>query len=140
MMDRRADSVSGVTGAVTLRNARIVLPDAVIDGDLAIAGGKIAEADVPGAAEVDLDGDYLLPGLIDLHTDNIEHHFQPRPGVSWPSATAAVLAHDWQLLGSGITTVLDSLSLGDYDSQGRRSRMLNTAIDGLTAARAAGLL
>ena len=140
MMDRRADSVSGVTGAVTLRNARIVLPDAVIDGDLAIAGGEIAEADVPAAAEVDLDGDYLLPGLIDLHTDNIEHHFQPRPGVSWPSATAAVLAHDWQLLGSGITTVLDSLSLGDYDSQGRRSRMLNTAIDGLTAARAAGLL
>ena len=139
-MDRRADSVTGVAGAMNLRNARIVLADSVVEGDLAIAGGRILDTDVPGAAEVDLGGDYLIPGLIDLHTDNIEHHFTPRPGVSWPSATAAVLAHDWQLLGSGITTVLDSLSLGDYDTQGRRSRMLNAAIDGITAARQAGLL
>lgn len=139
-MDKLADSVSDATSAVTLRNARIVLPDTVVEGDLAIAGGRIDAADLAGVPAVDLEGDYLIPGLIDLHTDNIEHHFQPRPGVSWPSATAAVLAHDWQLLGSGITTVLDSLSLGDYDSKGRRSRMLNAAIDGIAAARQAGLL
>lgn len=139
-MDKRMDAVDGVAGTINLRNARIVLADAVVEGDLAIAGGRIAEADIPGATELDLDGDYLLPGLIDLHTDNIEHHFTPRPGVSWPSATAAVLAHDWQLLGSGITTVLDSLSLGDYGTQGRRTQMLNAAIDGVTAARQAGLL
>jgi alpha-D-ribose 1-methylphosphonate 5-triphosphate diphosphatase len=81
----------------------------------------------------------LLPGLIDLHTDNLEHHFNPRPGVRWPSTLMAVLAHDWQMLGAGITTVLDSLSLGDYDSAGARTAMLNAAIDGVTDARTRNL-
>lgn len=123
-----------------LVNARIVLDHEVADGDLAIAGGLIVEGARSGAPEIDLGGDYLVPGLIDLHTDNIEHHFHPRPGVSWPSATAAALTHDWQILGAGITTVLDSLSIGDYDTAGRRTAMLHNAIGGVEAARAAGLL
>lgn len=138
-MDKLADALTGTVGALTLRNARIVLDDSVVEGDIAVAGGRIVPGDVAGA-DIDCDGDYLIPGLIDLHTDNVEHHFQPRPGVRWPSATAAVLGHDWQLLGSGITTVLDALSLGDYDSGGQRTRMLNAAIDGITAARLGGLL
>lgn len=123
-----------------LVNARIVLDHEVAEGDLAIAGGLIVEGRNAGAPEIDLDGDYLVPGLIDLHTDNIEHHFHPRPGVSWPSAMAAALTHDWQILGAGITTVLDSLSIGDYDTAGKRTAMLHNAIGGVEAARAAGLL
>jgi alpha-D-ribose 1-methylphosphonate 5-triphosphate diphosphatase len=125
---------------VTLRNARLVLKDGVVEGDLALAGGRIVEA--PSAASTDLDcqGDYVLPGLIDIHTDNVEHHMQPRPGVRWPSPVAAMLAHDWQLLGSGITTVLDALSMGDYDSGGKRSQMLSAAIEAVGSAHAAGLL
>ncbi|MBK8082885.1 MAG: alpha-D-ribose 1-methylphosphonate 5-triphosphate diphosphatase [Devosia sp.] len=126
--------------AIGLVNARIVLSDKVVSGEVAIAGGEIAAIRPPGAAELDCEGDYLVPGLVDLHTDNIEHHFHPRPGVRWPSAIAAVLAHDWQMLGSGITTVLDSLSIGDYDTAGARTAMLNAAIGGIDAARAAGLL
>lgn len=126
--------------AVTLRNARLVGESAVIEGDLAMAGGRILEAPVAGAADIDCQGDYVLPGLIDIHTDNIEHHMQPRPGVRWPSPVAAMIAHDWQLLGSGITTVLDALSMGDYDSGGKRSQMLSAAIDAVGSARAAGLL
>ena len=127
-------------GTASLVNARIVLADKVVEGDVALSGGLIVEGPVSGAAPVDFDGDYLIPGLIDLHTDAIEHHFQPRPGVQWPSAVGAALAHDWQVLGSGITTVLDSLSLGDYDSGGARTAMLNRAIGGVNAAREAGLL
>jgi alpha-D-ribose 1-methylphosphonate 5-triphosphate diphosphatase len=89
---------------------------------------------------VDCEGDFLVPGLIDMHTDDIEHYVQPRPGVRWPSMLAALLAHDWQLLGSGITTVLDALSLGDQDSGGVRTAMLDAAIDGLSRARFKGLL
>jgi alpha-D-ribose 1-methylphosphonate 5-triphosphate diphosphatase len=124
-----------------LSNAQLVLPNGVVAGALSIAGGSFVALDRDTGADVEIDceGDYLLPGLIDLHTDNLEHHFNPRPGVRWPSTLTAVLAHDWQMLGGGITTVLDSLSLGDYDTAGARTAMLNAAIDGVTAARAAGL-
>lgn len=124
-----------------LFNARLVLPHGVEDGALSIAGGCFValERDTGADAEIDCEGDYLLPGLIDLHTDNLEHHFNPRPGVRWPSTLMAVLAHDWQMLGAGVTTVLDALSLGDYDSAGARTAMLNAAIDGVTDARNRGL-
>jgi alpha-D-ribose 1-methylphosphonate 5-triphosphate diphosphatase len=124
-----------------LSNARLVLSHGVEEGGLSIAGGCLValERDTGADAEIDCEGDYLLPGLIDLHTDNLEHHFSPRPGVRWPSTLMAVLAHDWQMLGGGITTVLDALSLGDYDSAGARTAMLNAAIEGVTDARARGL-
>lgn len=125
----------------SFRNARLVLQDAVIEGDLGIADGQITTVgEASGGTEIELEGDLLLPGLIDLHTDNMEHHFQPRPGVRWPSTLSAVLAHDWQMLGAGVTTVLDALSLGDYDSGGARTAMLDAAITGLTEARDAGLV
>lgn len=126
---------------IALGNANIVLPDGMVRGSVKISDGNIVAIDEGAAVSaVDLEGDYLIPGLIDLHTDNLEHHFQPRPGVRWPSAQAAVMAHDWQMLGAGVTTVLDSLSLGDYDSGGARRAMLNAAIDGVTQAKAAGML
>ena len=125
---------------VRLVNATVLAPEALPDAEVIIADGSIA-ADTPaGAVELDCGGDYLIPGLIDLHTDNIEHHFHPRPGVVWPSGLAAAIAHDGQMLAAGITTVLDSLSLGDYDSSGARTRMLNSAIDGVDRAREAGVL
>jgi alpha-D-ribose 1-methylphosphonate 5-triphosphate diphosphatase len=124
-----------------LTNARLVRPDGVVEDDLFIRGGVLADGGA--AAEemvVDCEGDFVLPGLIDLHTDNVEHHARPRPGVRWPSMLAAVLAHDWQLIGSGITTVLDALSLGDYDNAGARTVMLDGIIAALDRARCANLL
>ncbi len=139
-MDDRAVRLESEMLDARLVNARIVGDSAVAEGDLSIAGGLIVEAAPAGAPVIDFGGDYLVAGLVDLHTDNIEHHFHPRPGVRWPSAMAAVLAHDWQMLGSGVTTVLDSLSLGDYGSSGARTAMLNRAIGGVEQARAAGVL
>lgn len=126
--------------SLRLINARIVRTDAVEAGTFFIRDGLIADDGPTDAPALDCEGDFVLPGLIDLHTDNVEHHLNPRPGVRWPSVLAAVMAHDWQLLGAGITTVLDALSLGDYDSAGQRTAMLDAAITGLTEARAAGLL
>ncbi|MDQ0472657.1 alpha-D-ribose 1-methylphosphonate 5-triphosphate diphosphatase [Labrys wisconsinensis] len=124
-----------------LANARIVRTDAVVEDSLAIRDGLFAEA-VAGADRdtIDCEGDFLIPGLVDLHTDNVEHHAHPRPAVRWPSMLSAVLAHDWQVLGAGVTTVLDALSLGDYDSAGARTAMLDGVIGALTQARSAGLL
>lgn len=95
-------------------NARIVLGDSVIEGHLRIRDDLIADIDI-GASDVsgriDCDGDYLAPGLIELHTDNLERHMSPRPGVDWPHE-AAIIAHDAELAGVGITTVFDAMRVG----------------------------
>lgn len=122
-----------------IANAQIVLDDEVRRGSITISDGLINDVGDDGTADVDCEGDFILPGLVDLHTDNLEHYMLPRPGVRWPSPLAAVLAHDWQLLGSGITTVLDAVGLGDLDSGSTRAAMLETAIAALTRARADGL-
>ncbi|AXS39154.1 alpha-D-ribose 1-methylphosphonate 5-triphosphate diphosphatase [Breoghania sp. L-A4] len=100
------------------RNARLVLADTVIHGDLCVRDGVIAAIDTasPGAGE-DMQGDWLVPGLIELHTDHLECHYAPRPGVRW-NPLAAVQAHDAQIAASGITTVFDALRVGmDEDSR-----------------------
>lgn len=95
-------------------NANIVLENEVIRGSLTVRDGVIAAIDVgaqtPAGAE-DLEGDLLCPGLVELHTDNLERHIQPRPKVDWPHA-AAILAHDAELSGCGITTVFDAMRVG----------------------------
>ncbi|KGJ05482.1 alpha-D-ribose 1-methylphosphonate 5-triphosphate diphosphatase [Paracoccus sphaerophysae] len=108
-----------MTNATTvLANARLILPDRVLRGALTLADGRIA-AITPGeavpAGAIDCAGDHLAPGLIELHTDNLERHIQPRPGVDWPHATA-ILAHDGELASVGITTVFDALRVGSIRS------------------------
>ncbi|WEJ33107.1 alpha-D-ribose 1-methylphosphonate 5-triphosphate diphosphatase [Devosia sp. SD17-2] len=95
-----------------LSNARIVLPEAEITGSVVIAEGKIVSID-EGASRhgEDLAGDYLIPGLVELHTDHLENHYRPRPGVFW-DPLAALHAHDVQIAGSGITTVFDAVRIG----------------------------
>src|SRR5580658_8607870 len=93
-----------------LTNAKVVLADRVIEGWVAIADGRIAEFGEGAAPErgLDMDGDYILPGLIELHTDHLEAHLQPRPKVRW-DMMSAILAYDAQIAASGVTTVFDSL-------------------------------
>ena len=101
-----------------LTNARLVLEDAVTHGTVVLSEGTIRAVDggrtaIPGA--VDCEGDLVMPGLVELHTDNLERHIQPRPGVDWPHA-AAILAHDRELASCGITTVFDALRVGTLRS------------------------
>ncbi len=94
------------------RNARMVLPDAVVEGSLRIDDGLIADvAPGPSAAGEDFEGDYLIPGLVELHTDQFENHYRPRPGVYW-NTLGALQAHDVQISGAGITTVFDAVRVG----------------------------
>ena len=107
-----------------ITNAKIVTPTDVIDGSVVVTDGLFSQidesmSDLPLAE--DFEGDYLLPCFVELHTDNLEKHFKPRPGVSWPSE-AAVMAHDAQMATSGVTTVLDAIRVGDtWPSENLRS-------------------
>lgn len=109
-----------MTAELILTDARIVLDDQVVLGAVQLKDGRIADIGPNVATGIKLDGDYLLPGLVELHTDHLENHYAPRPGVRW-NPIAAVQAHDAQVAASGITTVLDALRVG-----------LNTD-DGMTA-------
>ncbi|WP_437344096.1 alpha-D-ribose 1-methylphosphonate 5-triphosphate diphosphatase [Mesorhizobium marinum] len=100
-----------------LTNARIVLVDEVVPGTLVIRDGKIA--DIAGGvtrAGEDMEGDFVIPGLVELHTDHLEGHYAPRPKVRW-NPIASVLAHDAQVATAGITTVFDALRVGmDFEA------------------------
>ncbi|MEH6415744.1 alpha-D-ribose 1-methylphosphonate 5-triphosphate diphosphatase [Pseudomonas sp. CGJS7] len=104
---------------ILLDNARLILPGEVIAGHVAIADGVIRDIGtgrVNSPAAIDCAGDYVLPGLVELHTDNLEKHLLPRPGAHWPAA-AALRAHDAQLLAAGITTALNAISVGEEDAE-----------------------
>jgi alpha-D-ribose 1-methylphosphonate 5-triphosphate diphosphatase len=125
-----------------LSNALIVGPQEVFAGSLAIQDGRIAAIERTGsrlAKAEDLAGDFLLPGLVELHTDNLERHVTPRPGVIWPAA-AALDGHDAQLAAAGITTVLDAISVGEYRKGSVRARMLGMAMEAIKSGRKAGTL
>ncbi|MEM7694873.1 MAG: alpha-D-ribose 1-methylphosphonate 5-triphosphate diphosphatase [Pseudomonadota bacterium] len=118
-----------------LTNAKLVLPGEVITGHIAIEDDAIHAIGEGDAAGIDMEGDTLIPGLIELHTDHLEVHVRPRPKVEW-NMMAAIQAHDVQIAGSGITTVLDALRIGlgqDGGSTSEDSRRIADAI--LTAQR-----
>ncbi len=127
-----------------ITNARIIGRSDVFNGDLLARDGRIVEAQPASSRSsapqaIDFEGDYLLPGLIELHTDNLETAATQRPGVQWPAASA-VVAHDAQMAVSGITTVYDAVAIGDIRRGGDRLERLDGMIEAVTAARSAGAL
>jgi alpha-D-ribose 1-methylphosphonate 5-triphosphate diphosphatase len=129
-----------MTSETILANATLVLPGETLRGQVRILDGRIAEitegSAVPEGAE-DCNGDLVMPGLIELHTDNLERHIEPRPKVDWPHA-AAIIAHDAELASVGITTVFDALRVGSVVSNaktnyGEYARALADEILGLRA-------
>lgn len=119
-------------------NHRLQLPDGEVLGTLVVRDGRIADIQ-PGISAVGEDGrgDYLLPGLVELHTDNFERSLSPRPGVRWPAAQALVF-HDREMLGAGITTVLDAVSLGDIVEGSLRLTHSEPLLDEIARLRAEG--
>ncbi len=109
-----------------------------------MVGGIITDiadgANIPTGA-VDCGGDLVLPGLIELHTDNLERHIEPRPKVNWPHA-AAIIAHDAELASVGITTVFDALRVGSVVSHAKANygEYARTLADEILTLRASGAL
>ena len=123
-------------------NARIVLPGEVVHGSVQVRDGVVTAIHgggtaVPGAH--DFQGDFLTPGLVELHTDNLERHVTPRPKVSFPML-GAVQAHDAEVAAAGITTVLDAIGVGDPYGDGFRSGDQSALLDVLDCLEAGGTL
>lgn len=128
--------------SLVLANARLVLARETVAGSVAVDDGRIAAVDhgtsaVPAA--IDVEGDYLLPGLVELHTDNFERHLMPRPKVRWPEFQALV-AHDAEIAAAGITTVYDALGVGDADGAALRGQDMRGIVASLQRTAEAGIL
>jgi alpha-D-ribose 1-methylphosphonate 5-triphosphate diphosphatase len=125
-----------------LTNAWLVLPDEVVLGTVVVKSDRIADvrrgrSDVPSSR--DMEGDYLITGAVDLHTDNLERQVQPRAMARWPSRSA-MAAHDAQCAAAGVTTVFDALCLGDLGFDKERIRTFRDGVADLDALADAGLL
>lgn len=111
-----------MTQELILANGTLVLPSETVRGSLVVRDGHVAEIEtgttIPRAG-VDCEGDFVAPGLVELHTDNLERHLHPRPKVNWPHQ-AAILAHDREMASAGITTVFDALRVGSILSSANR--------------------
>ncbi|MFV1875948.1 alpha-D-ribose 1-methylphosphonate 5-triphosphate diphosphatase [Nioella sp.] len=132
-----------MTETTILANATLVLSERTQHGAIHFENGVISRIDdssaIPAGA-IDCEGDLVMPGLIELHTDNLERHIQPRPGVDWPH-TPAIIAHDAELASVGITTVFDALRVGSLVSRERGAReYAREMADEILAARKAGVL
>jgi len=103
-----------------ITGASVVLQDKIIKGDLLIKGQKI-EKILPGGKNysgindnmqvIEANGMYLIPGLIDMHSDAIEKEIEPRPKTFFP-ITSSFIELEKKLAGNGITTIYHSLTLG----------------------------
>ena len=125
-----------------LTNAVLVLPTELRTGTLVIRDGKIVDisserSHAPGAG--DMDGDYVMPGVVDVHTDNLERQVMPRVNARWPSRSA-MLSHDQQTAAAGVTTVLDALCLGDLGFDIERVKTFHDGVRDLDALTGTGLL
>jgi alpha-D-ribose 1-methylphosphonate 5-triphosphate diphosphatase len=125
-----------------LTNAKLVLLDRVLDGSVVMRGDRIAAIDAgqsDAAGAIDVDGDFLIPGVVDVHTDNLERQVQPRSNARWPSRSA-MLAHDAQCAAAGVTTVLDALCIGDLGFDKERIKTFQDGVSDLDALADTGLL
>lgn len=101
-----------------IRNGIIVQPDRllfgyelVVEADRIVAIRQQGTLDAPAhdAGVIDAHGGYVVPGLVDIHSDYIETVISPRPTVLMDFPTAFFEA-ERELLGHGITTMYHSLS------------------------------
>lgn len=102
---------------IAIKNGKIITPNKIIGGKiLLLAHDRIfGFADSLEEVEdvervVNAHGRYILPGLIDVHSDKIEQYIQPRP-TSQVDFEFGLKICERDLLGAGITTMYHSISL-----------------------------
>jgi alpha-D-ribose 1-methylphosphonate 5-triphosphate diphosphatase len=132
-------------GEQVYTNYLLQLPDEELLGTIIVQNGIITDIQ-PGKVfqGENGEGDYLIPGLVELHTDNLEQcilvpqtpglgellerRFSPRPKMHLPLEVAAVY-HDRQVASAGITTVCDAIAIGDSDPLSIRATYFHDMID-----------
>ncbi len=123
-----------------LTNAKLILENEIVEGTIVFGPEGIRSVDSGRSslpAATDVGGDFVSPGIVEMHTDNMEKHFVPRPGVFWPNGIAAAVAHDAQMAAAGVTTVYDSICAGSvFGGKDFRRAIFPRIIESLVEGRA----
>jgi len=115
---------------------------------IVIEGGKIKKiqdesylSEYIGVDIIDAKGGYILPGLIDIHSDIIKKIIVPRKGLIF-DYTLALMEVDKILVNQGITTVFHSLSFANSTVFNQKStlQVRNIYEIGSTINKTSGLL
>jgi alpha-D-ribose 1-methylphosphonate 5-triphosphate diphosphatase len=103
-----------------LTNARIVTPTENFIGSVEIENGIITAVikDKNYADGIDLNGQWLIPGCIDIHTDYLEKELYPRASAAFPLPFALHFM-DARAAACGITTVFSAVSFSDNEEKNR---------------------
>jgi len=111
-------------------NAKIVTPQSVIEkGTIIIEDDQIMALDTgiprqPTDEDVDVNGNWVIPGFVDSHSDAIEMELAPRPTSIFPM-DISFYELEKKLVGEGVTTIYHSLSLVEENAK-MWSRQNNT--------------
>ncbi len=110
-----------------IANARVVTPSGIIEGGVVFRQGRIAEVFEGDAIRTAKNGwdevinaksRYLLPGLVDIHGDDLETEISPRPFVRFP-VSYALINLDRKVAACGITTKLHAICNYEDELKGR---------------------
>ncbi|WP_231188407.1 alpha-D-ribose 1-methylphosphonate 5-triphosphate diphosphatase [Haladaptatus sp. DYF46] len=123
----------GTTYEVAIEDARVVTPTRTVRGCVLIHDGKIGaiEADDPDATatdHIDADGRVLMPGIVDLHGDDIESHLHPRSNAA-VEPSMALAAADRANIASGITTKFHAIAFEDAPEKNRSPELAMNLVD-----------
>ena len=106
-----------------LTHCRLITTNAVIDdAAVLIEDGYIVAINpefTNNVESISLNGQYLLPGLVDLHCDAIEKEIEPRPNAFFPM-DFAIAQIDRNNAAVGITTPFHAISFA-YEEFGLRN-------------------
>jgi alpha-D-ribose 1-methylphosphonate 5-triphosphate diphosphatase len=129
-----------------IKNVKIVTPTEVIDsGSLLVSDGKIEKIykaepiNLNGIEVIEGNGQWLLPGLIDLHDDAIEKEVEPRPHAYFPMDTAFYSLEN-RLVTSGVTTIFHSLSFAEGELGIRAADKVVSIIQHIHRLKSQGLI
>lgn len=103
-----------------LTNARVVTPTGHFTGAVSIDNGIITGIykDQHYAEGKDLQGQWLIPGCIDIHTDYLEKELQPRSSASFSPSFAQHFL-DVRAASCGLTTVFSAIAFSNNESKHR---------------------
>ncbi len=114
-----------MTQITEIRNGRVVTPTRVIDGGrVVLAGtrivsvGKTPSDPLPRATTVDAEGLVVMPGLIDLHGDDVEQQLYPRSGARVDTRRALSMADRINVM-AGVTTKFHAIAFEDSPDEDR---------------------